>query len=130
MTDFVDVVDHNPITFVKDVCEKLAEGYVVHNTIAGAPFFGNMYYSVRLFKTDRQFIADIPSDTDRAEHYEALGLLQALESFVAAGYEFHLHGVHFFDDRSFKSVQMRLASQVEEKPVKKAPAKKALKAED
>lgn len=107
MTDFIDVVDHNPITFVKLVCEAFEDGYVVHNTITGAPFFGTMYYSVRLFKGERHYIAEIPENTDRAEHYEALGLLQALESFVAAGYEFDLMGAHFFDDRSFKSVQMR-----------------------
>jgi len=40
MTEYVDVVESSPITFVKSVTEKLAEGYHVANTIPGYPQFG------------------------------------------------------------------------------------------
>ena len=131
MTEFVDVVDHNPIGFVNTVCEKLAEGYAVRNANEGVPLFAAYYHSIRLFKEDRGALVDIPADTNgRVEHYEPLPFVKLLESFVAAGWEFDLRGAHFFDERSFKSVQMRQKVAVEDaKPAKKAPAKKALKAE-
>lgn len=132
MIEFVDVVDHNPIGFVNTVCEKLAEGYAVRNTNEGVPHFGAYHHQVRLFKEDRGPLVEIPEDTNgRVEHYEPLPFIKLLESFVAAGYEFDLYGAHFFDERSFKSIQMRLKVEEEApKPTpKKGPAKKALKAE-
>jgi hypothetical protein len=131
VVEFVDVVDHNPIGFVNTVCEKLSEGYAVRNTNEGVPFFGAYHHQVRLFKEARGGLVEIPADTNgRVEHYEAMAFLKLLESFVEAGYEFDLHGAHFFDERSFKSIQMRQKVYVEDtKPAKKAPAKKALKAE-
>lgn len=131
MIEFVDVVDHNPIGFVNTVCEKIAEGYAVRNTNEGVPHFGAYIHQVRLFKEERAALVEIPADSDgRVEHYEALPFIKLLESFVVAGYEFDLYGAHFFDERSFKSVQMRLKTTEEApKTTKKAPAKKALKAE-
>lgn len=132
MVEFVDVVDHNPIGFVNTVCEKLSEGYAVRNTNEGVPFFGAYHHQVRLFKEPRGTLVDIPADSNgRVEHYEALPFLKLLESFVEAGYEFDLYGAHFFDERSFKSVQMRLkpTEDAASKPVKKTQAKKSLKAE-
>lgn len=129
MTDFIDVVEHNPLTFVKAVSEKLAEGYVVQDTIAGYPYFGTQYCSVRLFKGEREGVTKIAEDHNgMVEHYEPIHFLLLLESFVANGYKFKDDGHHYIDERGLKSIQMELVKD-EPKTAKKATAKKALKAE-
>ena len=132
MTDFIDVVEHNPITFVKAVCEKLAEGYTVSDTIEGCPYFGTHYNSVRLFKGERKGVTKIAEGHNgMVEHYEPIHFILMLESFVENGYEFVDGGQHFFDERGLKSIQMALPKEQKAKaaPAKKAPAKKALQAE-
>ncbi|UAV89916.1 hypothetical protein REC_46 [Pseudomonas phage REC] len=132
MTDFIDVVEHNPITFVKVVCEKLADGYVVANTIEGCPHFGTHMNSVRLFKGERQGVTKIAEDHNgMVEHYDAIHFILLLESFVANGYEFVDGGKHYFNERGLKSIQMALKKEETKAktPAKKAPAKKALQAE-
>lgn len=132
MTDFIDVVEHNPIVFVKAITEALNQGYVVQNTIAGYPQFGLYGNVVRLFKGERRGVTIIPDNHNgMVEHYEPMHFLLLLENFVLAGYTFKEDGKHFFDEKGLKSVEMEL---VTEKPVEKqikkaAPAKKALKAE-
>jgi hypothetical protein len=129
LNDFIDVVEHNPITFVKVITEKLAEGYVVQNTLAGFPSFGTYCSSVRLFKGERQGVTKIADDHNgMVEHYEPMPFLLLLESFVANGYKFKEDGAHFIDERNFKSVQMTLEDQKPKASAKK-PAKKALQAE-
>lgn len=132
MTDFIDVVEHNPITFVKVVCEKLADGYVVSNTIEGCPHFGTHINSVRLFKGTREGVTKIAEDHNgMVEHYDAIHFILLLESFVANGYEFVDGGQHYFNERGFKSIQMALPKEETKTktPAKKATAKKALQAE-
>lgn len=131
MTDFIDVASHSPILFVKEVCERIAEGYAVTNTIAGYPSFGPYVNTIRLFKQDRPSGVVISSEhTGRVEHYDPMAFMLLVQNFVHAGYSFKLEGQHFFDEKGLKSVEMEIASVVEEKPApKKAPAKKALKAE-
>lgn len=127
MTDFVDVVEHNPIAFVKAVCEKFADGYALQNTIAGYPHFGAHACFVRLYKADERSGVVLPTEFNgTVEHYEPMPFLMLVENAVLAGYKFKEDGHHFIDERSFKSVQLE---KVEPKTVKKAPAKKALKAE-
>lgn len=129
MNDFIDVVEHNPITFVKVVSEKLAEGYVVQNTVAGYPSFGMYCSSVRLFKGEAPAGVILPDGfTGTIEHYEPMPFLLMLQSAVLAGYKFKEDGTHFIDERSFKSVQMTLEDQ-KPKTTAKKPAKKALQAE-
>ena len=133
MTNHIDVVDHNPIGFLNTVAQKLADGYVIRQTNEGVPFFGPYHYSVRLFKGEQRSGVIIPASfahTMRVEHYEALPFMILFENAIIAGYEFDLTGAHFFDERSFKSVQMKeKPAKAAKEPQKKAPAKKALKAE-
>lgn len=132
MTDFIDVVEHNPITFVKTVAEKLSEGYVVQNTIAGFPHFGTHVNMVRLFKGEAAAGVTLPEGfTGMIEHYEPMHFLLLLENAVRAGYTFKDNGKHFIDERSFKSIEMELVKEETKvkTPAKKAPAKKELKAE-
>ena len=129
MSDFLDVVEHNPITFIKTISEKLAEGYVVQNTIAGYPSFGTYCNSVRLFKGEAPAGVILPTGfTGTIEHYEAMPFLLLLQSAVQAGYRFKEDGAHYIDERSFKSVQMTLEEQKQKTPAKKV-VKKALQAE-
>lgn len=130
MTDYVDVVEHNPIVFVKAITEKLAEGYVVQNTIAGFPTFGAGVNFVRLFKGEPRSGVILPEGfTGMIEHYEPMPFVLLLESAVRAGYRFKDSGAHFIDERSFKSVQMELVKDEPKTPAKKAAPKKELKAE-
>lgn len=130
MTDFIDVVEHNPITFVKAIVEKLSEGYVVQDTIAGYPHFGTHVNMVRLFKGERKGSMKIAEDHNgMVEHYEPMHFLLLLEGFVANGYTFKEGGKHFIDERSLKSIEMELVKEEVKTPAKKAAPKKALKAE-
>lgn len=140
MTDFIDVVSHSPILFVKEVCEKIAEGYQVTNTIPGYPQFSAYGNSIRLTKSDKPSGVVISAGhTGQVEHYDAMGFMLLVQNFVHAGYTFVEGGNHFFDEKGLKSVQMApkqeavVETKQEEKqdkaPAKKVPAKKALKAE-
>jgi hypothetical protein len=136
VTDFIDVVSHSPILFVKEVCEKIAEGYQVTNTIPGYPQFSAYGNSIRLTKSEKPSGVIIAKDhTGQVEHYDAMAFMLLVQNFVHAGYTFVEGGNHFFDEKGLKSVQMApkqeavVEAKQEEKPAKKAPAKKALKAE-
>jgi hypothetical protein len=132
MTDFIDVVEHNPIVFVKSVCEAIAEGYAIQNTIPGYPQFGAYGNAVRMFKAEKPGGVIISADhSGRVEHYEPMAFMLLVQNFVYAGYTFKEGGNHFFDEKGLKSIEMELVKDEpkEEKPAKKAPAKKALKAE-
>lgn len=127
MTDFIDVVEHNPLVFVKAITEKLTEGYVVQNTIAGYPHFGSHVNMVRLFKGEATAGSLPEGFTGMVEHYEPMHFVLLLESAVRAGYSFKDGGAHFIDERSFKSIELEIAEV--KTPAKKAAPKKALKAE-
>lgn len=130
MTDFIDIVEHNPITFVKAVVEKLKEGYVVHNDIEGFPHFGAYSNGVRLYKGEKRTGVTMPEGfTGIVQHYEPMHLLLLIEDAVLAGYSFKEDGQHFIDERSLKTIEL---TKEEEKPkaVKKVSAKKELKAEE
>lgn len=130
MTEFIDVVEHNPITFVKTVSEKFAEGYVVHNTIEGYPHFGTHACFVRLYKGEEPSGVIIPTEFNgMVEHYEPMPFMMLLQSAILAGYKFKEDGQHFIDERNFKSVQLEKVDAKAKTPAKKAPAKKALQAE-
>lgn len=132
MTDFIDVVEHNPIVFVKRVCEAVAQGYAIQNTIPGYPQFGAYGNTVRMFKADKPSGVIVSASHDgRVEHYEPMAFMLLVQNFVHAGYTFKDSGQHFFDEKGLKSVEMELVKDepVKEAPAKKAPAKKALKAE-
>lgn len=132
MTDYIDVVEHNPITFVKQITEKLAEGYVVQNTIAGYPQFGAYGNQVRLFKGEPQGTVILSKDvTGMVEHYDPMPFVLLLESYVRNGYRFKDNGKHYFDEKGLKSIEMELPVEEvkQEAPAKKVTQKKALKAE-
>uniref|UniRef100_A0AAU6VZW4 Uncharacterized protein n=2 Tax=unclassified bacterial viruses TaxID=12333 RepID=A0AAU6VZW4_9VIRU len=132
MTDYVDVVEHNPIVFVKAITEKLAEGYVVQNSNAGYPQFGAYGNSIRLFKGEPEGTVILSKDvTGLVEHYDPMPFVLLLESYVRNGYRFKDNGNHYFDGKGLKSIELELPVEEvkQEAPAKKAAPKKALKAE-
>jgi hypothetical protein len=118
MADYLDIVEHNPITFVKNVCDAIADGYTVTNDIAGYPSF-TPYCQVRLFKgaEDEAFITPSWEDDLTVENYDGLKFMLTLSLAVKAGWRFVEGGQHFFDERGLKSVQLS------RKPVAKLEAK-------
>jgi hypothetical protein len=134
MTDYIDVVEHNPIVFVKAICEKIVEGYTVHNTIAGYPEFGLYGCRVRLFR-ERKGVTVVGGvgESNLIEQYDPMSFLLSLEAAVLAGYKLKDKGNHFLQPDGLKSVEMEVVRSEPTTqlttPAKKAPAKKALKAE-
>lgn len=131
MTDFIDVVEHNPIVFVKRITEEVANGYHVQNSNAGYPQFGPYGNTIRLFKGAQRGGVIISTEaTGMVEHYDPMQFVLLLENYVIAGYRFVDGGKHFFDEKGLKSVQLELPSEKPAAtPAKKAPAKKKLEAE-
>lgn len=144
MPDYIDVVEHSPITFVKKVCEAIKDGYAVTNTIPGYPQFGAYGNTIRLTKADKKSGVVVSADHNgRVEHYEPMAFMLLVQDFVNAGYTFKDDGQHFFDEKGLKSIQMEKVEpkakaeakteeqKTEEKktPAKKASNKKPLKAE-
>ncbi|UAV84520.1 hypothetical protein PHB09_024 [Pseudomonas phage PHB09] len=134
MTDFIDVVEHSPITFVKKVAEAIAEGYRVENTIPGYPHFGSYGNLIRLFKADGPSGVMIAAEfSGKVEHYDPMEFMLLLQSYALAGYTFKDGGDHFFDEKGLKSIELELVkeeSAKEKTPAKKPVQKKALKAEE
>lgn len=118
MSDFIDVVEHNPIVFVKTVSEKVAEGYAVTNTIAGYPNFSPYGNTIRLFKQEKPSSVVIAADHNGfVEHYDPMEFMLTVQNFVNAGFKFKDNGTHFFDEKGLKSVQFEVptAQTVEER---------------
>lgn len=130
MTDYIDVVEHNPIVFVKSITEAIAAGYSVRNTIQGYPDFGLYGCRVRLFKDAPRGHTVISDDHNgKVEQYDPMLFLMLLESFVVAGYKFKDDGQHLLQPDGLKSVELELVQDKPTTPAKKAAPKKALKAE-
>jgi hypothetical protein len=132
VTDYIDVVEHNPIVFVKAICEAISQGYLVQNSNEGYPQFGAYGNTMRLFKGEKPSGVILPAGTNgKVEHYDPMGFVLLLQNFVHAGYTFKEGGQHYFDEKGLKSIELEVieAKPVQIEPAKKAPAKKALKAE-
>lgn len=128
MSDYIDVVEHNPIVFVKKVCEAIAEGYTVTNDIAGYPSF-NPYCQVRLFKAaeDEAFVTPSWEDELTVENYDGMKFMLTVCLAVKAGWRFKDNGEHYFDALGLKSVQLSRTAKAEAVPEPKAEVKPAAK---
>lgn len=128
MSDYIDVVEHNPIVFVKKVCEAIAEGYTVTNDIAGYPNF-NPYCQVRLFKVEQSGVV-VPAswgDDITIEDYDGMKFMITLSAAVKGGWRFVEGGEHYFDSLGLKSVQLSRTAKAEAVPESKAEVKPAAK---
>lgn len=119
MTNFVDVVSVNPILFVKQVTEKIREGFYVQNSIAGYPLFG-LPFQVRLFAGDAPEVRTVLSPeitTAIVDGYDAMRWLLDVQDVVLQGFEMDIAGAAV---DNYKTVTLRratIAPVVEEKRV-------------
>lgn len=127
MTEFVDVVEVNPIVFVNKIVEQIAKGFYVQNTIAGYPLVG-LPYQIRLFETDEPQVRnklDSEIHTVVVEGYDIMRWLLDVQDVALQGFDMTVTGASI---DNFKSITMVKATPVTfdlgiaaEKPV--APAK-------
>lgn len=130
MTDHYDIVEHNPIVFVKAITQAIALGFRVHNTMPGYPQFGAYGNTIRLFKGEAPSGVILPTEfTGLVEQYDPMHFVLAIQTAVDAGYTFKDGAGHYFDVQGLKSVHMERVEAQPETPKAKTPAKKALKAE-
>jgi hypothetical protein len=73
MTDFVDVVEVNPILFVKQIVKQIHRGFYVQNSIAGYPVMG-LPYQIRMFEA-----AEAPAVRNKME--------DTIHTVVVEGYD-------------------------------------------
>lgn len=136
MTDYVEVVEANPVLFVKTVVEKIQEGYYVHNTIPGYPTLmgyahGNI---IRLFKGEKPAVTK-PLTDERIVvlQYDPMFFMLDVQNAALQGYTVDL-APHLVDFSTTKCIGMvrnvaTEAPKEETKPAAKTTRKKALKAE-
>lgn len=137
MSEYIDIAEANPITFVKKITEAINNGYSVHNTIGGYPQLNRYGSIVRLFKTPTAASQSVTEasreifteDIMKIEHYDPMGFLLLVQQAVDSGYEFVDSGPHFFDEIGLKSVTFKKAEKKESKQedVKKPVAKRQTK---
>lgn len=127
MTEFVDVVEVNPIVFVNKIVEQIANGFYVQNTIAGYPLVG-LPYQIRLFETAEPEVRnklDSEVHTVVVEGYDIMRWLLDVQDVALQGFVMSLTGASV---DNYKSVTMTKPAPVTfdlgvvaEKPT--APAK-------
>lgn len=131
MTEFVDVVEVNPVVFVNKIVEQIANGFYVQNTIDGYPVMGT-YFQIRLFETEEPAIRntlDSEIHTVVVEGYDIAQWLLDVQDVVLQGFKIASTGASV---DNYKSVTLSRPAPVTfqldvapEKPVKakRTPAK-------
>lgn len=134
MSDFIDVVEQNPLVFVKAVAEAIAQGYQVANNLEGYPEFGSYINRVRLFKDIKEAPKGEPgADGVVIEQYDPMVFLLEVEKAVNAGYEYKMNGASYHNEIGLHGAEFAKPQPKTEKPVKevkveeKAEPKKATK---
>lgn len=105
MTEFVDVVEVNPIVFVNKIVEQIAKGFYVQNSISGYPLVG-LPYQIRLFETEAPEIRnkfDSEIHTVVVEGYDIMRWLLDVQDLALQGFVMTLTGASV---DNYKSVTM------------------------
>lgn len=105
MTEFVDVVEVNPIVFVNKIVEQIAKGFYVQNSIAGYPLVG-LPYQIRLFETDAPVVRNVLDGevhTAVVEGYDIMRWLLDVQDVALQGFTMAITGASV---DNFKSVTM------------------------
>lgn len=134
MTEFVDVVEVNPIVFVKEIVKQIRNGFYVQDSIAGYPTVG-IPYQIRLFETEEPAVRNkLGTDIHTAvvEGYDIMTWLLDVQDVAVQGFNMELKDAVV---DNFKSVVMKrpepvkldLTPTVEEKPAKPKRAAKPAK---
>lgn len=106
MTEFVDVVEINPVVFVNKIVEHIADGFYVQNTLAGYPSTGLPYYAIRLFKTEAPTVRntlDSEVHTAVVEGYDIMRWLLDVQDVALQGFDMAVTGASV---DNYKSVTM------------------------
>lgn len=126
MTEFVDVVEVNPIVFVKEIVRQVRKGFYVQNTITGYPTLG-LPYQIRLFETSEPAVRnalDKDIHTAVVEGYDIMTWLLDVQDLAVQGFDMELKDAVV---DNFKSITMKRSAPVsleglqpiEDKPVPK-----------
>lgn len=94
MLDFIDIVEVNPIMFVKKISEAVSHGFYVQNTMAGFPVMG-MPMVIRLFETEAPAIVKpIAAEEQRVliEGYSIMEFLLEVQDAALQGYAMAISG--------------------------------------
>lgn len=105
MTNYVDVVEVNPLVFVNKIVEQIRNGFYVQNTIPGYPLVG-LPYQIRLFETDTPAIRnELHSDihTVVIEGYDIMQWLLDVQDVALQGFTMNMTGASV---DNYKSVTM------------------------
>lgn len=92
MTEFVDVVEVNPIVFVKEIVRQIHRGFYVQNTIKGYPTVG-LPYQIRLFETEAPTVRNpLPAEIHTAvvEGYDIMQWLLDVQDMAVQGFDMSL----------------------------------------
>lgn len=92
MTEFVDVVEVNPIVFVKEIVGQIQKGFYVQNTIQGYPTVG-IPYQIRLFEVDAPAVKNVlPTEIHTAvvEGYDIMQWLLDVQDIAVQGFDMSL----------------------------------------
>lgn len=122
MTTYVDVVDINPILFVKKIVEEIGNGFYVQNTIAGYPSVGLPYNQIRLFEVETPETRNVLSaeiHTVVVEGYDVMRFLLDVQDVAIQGFDMSLTQAVV---DNYKSVTMLRATPVSLEALK-APEK-------
>lgn len=111
MTEFVDVVEVNPIVFVNKIVEQIAKGFYVQNSIPGYPLVG-LPYQIRLFETETPAVRntlDSEVHTVVVEGYDIMRWLLDVQDVALQGFVMSVTGASV---DNYKSVTMTKAIPV------------------
>lgn len=129
MTEFVDVVEINPVVFVNKIVEHIKNGFYVQNTLAGYPSTGLPYNQIRLFETDEPAVRNVlPDEISVAvvEGYDIMRFLLDVQDVALQGFSMAIDGASI---DNYKSVTMTKVAPVkfdlDVAPAKPAKAKRA-----
>ena len=131
MTNFVDVVEVNPIMFVKNIVAQIKNGYYVQNRIEGYPVIG-LPYQIRLFETDTPEVRNKLGDefhTAVVQGYDVMRFLLDVQDVVLQGFDMDLKDAVFDNLKSVNLVRPKpVTFDLGEKPAAKPAAKRTPKA--
>lgn len=131
MTEFVDVVEINPVVFVNKIVEHIKNGFYVQNTLAGYPSTGLPYNQIRLFETDEPAVRNVLQDDISVvvvEGYDIMRFLLDVQDVALQGFTMAIKGASI---DNYKSVTMQRAAPVkfdlDVAPAKPAKSKRTTK---
>lgn len=113
MSDYVDVVEVNPIMFVKQIVGAIRNGYYVQNTISGYPVVG-LPYQIRLFETEPPVRNKLPDEihTVVVEGYDIMRWLLDVQDVALQNFDMRLEGAVVDNYKSVTLEKVKPAEKV------------------